>query len=288
MQRDGDSPLEEGWQVRATYLFHLPVIYTARDDVSIATYGLVAAPVEEDPELDTIESVSQRATSKLRRHTFPTQVLDIDLRPGTSGPFEGHGVPIFLPRHGVNNEVWLVEEVEIEELESQLLQWRITLLQRDHESLYAQSVKPIRIQPSEPANIGALPGIQTVQTDASRIGTESPICSRRSSAARTRSGSRRICGRRSQAARWSNCMGRCFGTSAIQWIVTARLVQPDDGPAVTAALRLYNRTTGEARGAVVSVTSPHSDFHGSPRLALDDSLNRYVSPGADRRAGHPQ
>ena len=152
-------------------------IHTARDDVSIATYGLVAAPVEEDPELDTIESVSQRAASKLRRHTYPTQIFDVVVRPGTSGPFEGHGVPIVLPRHGVNGEIWLVEEVEIEELESQLLQWRLTLLQRDHESLYAQSVKPHRIQPSEPANIGAIPGILTVLTDASRIGSESDLFS---------------------------------------------------------------------------------------------------------------
>ena len=29
----------------------------------------------------------------------------------------------------------------------------------------------------------------------------------------------------------------------------------------------------------MDVTSPHSDFHGSPRLALDDSLNRYVLQG---------
>ena len=86
-------------------------------------------------------------------------------------------MPILLPRHGLNNEIWLVEEVEIEELESQLLQWRITLLQRDHESLYAQSVKPIRIQPSLPANIGAVPGIVTVLTDASRIGSESDLFS---------------------------------------------------------------------------------------------------------------
>ena len=172
MQRDGDTPLATDWQVRVTYNFHLPVIYTARDNASIATYGLVCAPVEEDPELDTIESVSQRAASKLRRHTEPTQVLDLLLRPGTSGPFEGHGVPIFLPRHGLNNEIWLVEEIEIEELESQLLQWRLTLLQRDHESLYAQSVKPHRIQPSEPANIGAIPGILTVphRRLANRIG----------------------------------------------------------------------------------------------------------------------
>ena len=64
MQRVGDTPLATGWQVRVTYNFHLPVIFTARDDVSIATYGLVAAPVEEDPELDTIESVSQRASPR--------------------------------------------------------------------------------------------------------------------------------------------------------------------------------------------------------------------------------
>ena len=89
MQRDGDAPLADGWMVRVTYNFHLPVIHTASDAASIATYGLVAAPVEEDPELDTIESVSQRATSKLRRHTFPTQVLDLVLRPGTQGPFRG-------------------------------------------------------------------------------------------------------------------------------------------------------------------------------------------------------
>ena len=48
MQLDGDTPLADGWQVRVTYNFHLPVIFTAQDDVSIATYGLVAA-VEEDP-----------------------------------------------------------------------------------------------------------------------------------------------------------------------------------------------------------------------------------------------
>ena len=278
MQRAGETVLAVGWKVRVTYNFHLPVIYTARDDVSIATYGLVAAPVEEDPELDTIESVSQRATSKLRRHTVPTQVLDIDLRPGTSGPFEGHGVPIFLPRHGLNNEIWLVEEVEIAELESQLLQWRVQLLQRDHESLYAQSVKPRRIQPSEPANIGAVPGIRTVLTDATRIGSESDLFS----AFLGGSHAERI-----TSNLWTDIPGGAvaqlhgsvFGTSAIQWITTARLIQPTDGPAVTAAVRLYNRTTAMARGAVVSVTSPHADFHGSPRLALDDSLNRYVLQG---------
>ena len=278
MQRVGDSPLAAGWQVRVTYNFHLPVIHTARDDVSIATYGLVAAPVEEDPELDTIESVSQRAASKLRRHTVPTQILDLMLRPGTSGPFEGHGVPVVLPRHGLLNEIWLVEEVEIEELKSQLLQWRITLLQRDHESLYAQSVKPRRIQPSEPANIGAVPGILTVITDASRIGSESDLFS----AFLGGSHAERI-----TSNLWSDIPGSAvaqlhgavFGTSAIQWIVTAKLVQPTNGPPVTAAVRLYNRTTGMARGAVVDVTSPHADFHGSPRLALDDSLNRYVLQG---------
>ena len=278
MQRDGDTPLPNGWKVRVTYNFHLPVIHTASDAVSIATYGLVAAPVEENPELDTIESVSQRATSRLRRHTVPTQVLDLMLRPGTSGPFEGHGVPIFLPRHGLNNEIWLVEEVEIEELESQLLQWRITCLQRDHESLYAQSIKPHRIQPSEPANIGAVPGILTVVTDASRIGSESDLFSAFLGGSHAE---------RLTSNQWTDIPGSAvaqlhgavFGTSAIQWIVTAKLVQPDDGPAVTAAVRLYNRTTAQARGAVVSVTSPHADFHGSPRLALDDSLNRYVLQG---------
>ena len=278
LQRAGETPLADGWNVRVTYNFHLPVIYTARDDVSIATYGLVAAPVEEDPELDTIESVSQRATSKLRRHTEPTQVLDIDLRPGTSGPFEGHGVPIFLPRHGINNEIWLVEEVEIEELESQLIQWRIQLLQRDHESLYAQSVKPRRIQPSEPSNLGSRPGLHTVTTDASRIGSESDLYS----AFLGGSHAERI-----TSNLWTDLpgsavaqiRGSAFGTSAIQWLVTARLVQPHDGPAVTAAIRLYNRTTRQGRGAVVAVTSPHADFHGSPRLALDDSLNRYVLQG---------
>ena len=110
MQRVGDQALPMGWQVRATYNFHLPVIYTATDQASINAYGLVAAPVEEDPELDTIESVSQRAASKLRRHNFPTQILDALMRPGTQGPFEGHGVEILLPRHGVLNEIWLVEE----------------------------------------------------------------------------------------------------------------------------------------------------------------------------------
>ena len=278
MQRDGDAALADGWQVRVTYNFHLPVIHTASDAASIATYGLVAAPVEEDPELDTIESVSQRAASKLRRHTYPTQVLDLALRPGTSGPFEGHGVPVLLPRHGLNNEIWLVEEVEIEELESQLLQWRLTLLQRDHESLYAQSVKPIRIQPSLPANIGAVPGIVTVLTDASRIGSESDLFSAFLGGSHAE---------RLTSNLWTDIPGSAvaqlhgavFGTSAIQWIVTAKLVQPTDGPAVTAAIRLYNRTTGEARGAVVAVTSPHADFHGSPRLALDDSLNRYVLQG---------
>ena len=277
-QRAGDTVLATGWKVRVTYNFHLPVIYTAKDDVSIATYGLVAAPVEEDPELDTIESVSQRATSKLRRHTVPTQVLDLILRPGTQGPFEGAGVEVILPRHGILSEIWLVEEVEIDELESQLLQWRITLLQRDHESLYAQSVKPRRIQPSEPANIGAVPGIRTVLTDATRIGSESDLFS----AFLGGSHAERV-----TSNLWSDIPGSAvaqlhgsvFGTSAIQWIVTAKLIQPTDGPAVTASLRLYNRTTGMARGAVVGVTSPHADFHGSPRLALDDSLNRYVLQG---------
>ena len=205
-------------------------------------------------------------------------MLDLILRPGTSGPFEGHGVPIFLPRHGINNEVWLVEEIEIDELESQLLQWRITLLQRDHESLYAQSVKPQRIQPSTPANIGAVPGILTVVTDASRIGSESDLFSAFLGGSHAE---------RLTSNQWTDIPGSAvaqlhgavFGTSAIQWIVTAKLVQPTDGPAVTAAVRLYNRTTGEARGAVVGVTSPHADFHGSPRLALDDSLNRYVLQG---------
>ena len=278
MSRAGDPALATGWQVRVTYNFHLPVIHTARDDVSIATYGLVAAPVEEDPELDTIESVSQRATSRLRRHTYPTQIFDVLVRPGTSGPFEGQGVPILLPRHGVMNEIWLVEEVEIEELESQLLQWRLTLLQRDHESLYAQSVKPRRIQPSEPANLGALPGIRTVLTDASRIGSESDLFS----AFLGGSHAERI-----TSNLWTDIPGGAvaqlhgavFGTSAIQWIITARLVQPTNGPAVTASLRLYNRTTGQARGSTVAVTSPHADFHGSTRLALDDSLNRYVLQG---------
>ena len=277
-QRASDSPLAVGWKVRVTYNFHLPVIYTARDDASIATYGLVAAPVEEDPELDTIESVSQRATSKLRRHTVPTQVLDLLLRPGAAGPFEGAGVEVILPRHGVLNEIWLVEEVEIDELESQLLQWRITLLQRDHESLYAQSVKPRRIQPSEPANLGAIPGIRTVLTDVTRIGSESDLFSAFLGGSHAE---------RLTATAWTDIPGSAvaqlhgavFGTSAIQWIATAKLVQPTDGLAVTAEVRLYNRTTAQARGAAVAVTSPHADFHGSPRLALDDSLNRYVLQG---------
>ena len=149
---------------------------------------------------------------------------------------------------------------------------------RPRKSLYAQSVKPIRIQPSLPANIGAVPGIVTVLTDASRIGSESDLFS----AFLGGSHAERI-----SSNLWTDIPGSAvaqlhgavFGTSAIQWIVTAKLVQPTDGPAVTAAIRLYNRTTAQARGAVVDVTSPHADFHGSPRLALDDSLNRYVLQG---------
>ena len=278
MQRASDTPLATGWKVRVTYNFHLPVIYTARDAASIATYGLVAAPVEEDPELDTIESVSQRAASKLRRHTVPTQVLDLILRPGTQGPFEGAGVEVILPRHGVLNEIWLVEEVEIDELESQLVQWRLTLLQRDHESLYAQSVKPRRIQPSEPANLGAVPGIRSVVTVADRIGSESDLFSAFLGGSHAE---------RLTDTAWADIPGSAvaqlhgavFGTSAIQWIVTAKLVQPTDGPAVTAEVRLFNRTTAQARGTAVQITSPHSDFHGSTRLALDDSVNRYVLQG---------
>ena len=277
-QRAADSPLATGWKVRVTYNFHLPVIHTARDAASIATYGLVAAPVEEDPELDTIESVSQRAASKLRRHTVPTQVLDLILRPGLQGPFEGHGVEVILPRHGVLNEIWLVEEAEIDELESQLVQWRLTLLQRDHESLYAQSVKPRRIQPSEPANLGLVPGIRTVVTSATRIGSETDLFSAFLGGSHAE---------RLTETAWADIPGSAvaqlhgavFGTSAIQWIVTAKLVQPTDGAAVTAEVRLYNRTTAQARGRAVAVTSPHADFHGSTRLALDDSLNRYVLQG---------
>ena len=152
------------------------------------------------------------------------------------------------------------------------------LLQRDHESLYAQSVKPRRIQPSEPSNLGSRPGLHTVTTDASRIGSESDLYS----AFLGGSHAERI-----TSNLWTDLpgsavaqiRGSAFGTSAIQWLVSARLVQPLDGPAVTAAIRLYNRTTGQGRGAVVAVTSPHADFHGSPRLALDDSLNRYVLQG---------
>ena len=254
-QRAGDPALPTDWQVRVTYNFHLPVIHTARDDVSIATYGLVAAPVEEDPELDTIESVSQRAASKLRRHTYPTQILDIAVRPGTFGPFEGHGVPILLPRHNLLNEIWLVEEVEIEELASQLLQWRLTLLQRDHESLYAQQVKSRRIQPSEPANLGAVPGIRTVITDASRIGSESDLFSAFLGGSHAERISSNVWADIPGSA-VAQLHGAVFGTSAIQWIVTAKLVQPTDGPPVTAAVRLYNRTTGQARGAVVGGDEP--------------------------------
>ena len=284
-QRAGATPLPLGWQVRLTYNFHLPVIHTARDDVSINTFGLVAV-IEEDPELDTIESVSERAASRLRRHTYPTQILDVRLRPGTQGPFEGHGVPVNLLRHGIMNEIWLVEEVEIEELQSQLLQWRLTMLQRDHESLYAQSVKQRRIQPSEPANLGAIPGIRTVLTDASRIGSESDLFS----AFLGGSHAERI-----SSNLWTDIPGGAvaqlhgavFSTSAIQWIVTARLIQPTDGPPVTAAVRLYNRTTAMARGAVVGVTSPHARL---PRLATPGA-RRLAEPlrtaGADRRAGHP-
>ena len=276
-QRAGAMPLPAGWQVRLTYNFHLPVIHTARDAASISTYGLVAV-VEEDPELDTIESVSQRATSRLRRHNYPTQVLDVLVRPGTQGPFEGHGVPVVLPRHGIHNEIWLIEEVTIAELESQLVQWRLTLLQRDHESLYAQSVKPRRIQPSEPANLGAVPGIRTVVTNADRIGSESDLFSAFLGGSHAE---------RLTETAWADIPGSAvaqlhgavFGTSAIQWIITAKLVQPTDGLAVTAQVRLYNRTTSQARGVVVGVTSPHADFHGSSRLALDDSLNRYVLQG---------
>ena len=266
MQLDGDTPLADGWQVRVTYNFHLPVIFTAKDDVSIATYGLVAA-VEEDPELDTIESVSQRAKSRLRRHTYPTQIFDIILRPGTSGPFEGHGVEIILPRHGVNNEIWLVEEVEIEELASQLLQWRLTMLQRDHESLYAQSQSSrAGFSLAEPANLGALAGYpQRAHGRLShRVGERSV----------QRVPRRLARGADHKSNLWTDIPGGAvaqlhgavFGTSAIQWFVTAKLVQPTDGPAVTAAVRLFNRTTGEARGSVVEVTSPNADFHGSTRL----------------------
>ena len=275
MQRNGDAPLVAGWQVRVTYNFHLPVIYTARDQASIDTHGLTCAPPEEDPELDTIESVSQRAASKLRRHTYPTVILDDLVRPGVQGPFDGHGVPVTLPRHGIFNEVWLVEEAEIHELMSQLLQWRLLLLQRDHESLYAQSVKARRIQPSEPANLGAIPGIRTVVTDASRIGSESDLFS----AALGGSHAERITSNQWEdipGAYVSQLAGAIFGTSAVQWTCTAKLVQPTDGPPVTAEIRLFNRTTGMARGAVVPLTSPHADFHGSSRLALDDSVNRYV------------
>ena len=42
-QLSGNTPLADGWQVRVTYNFHLPIIHTAEDSASIATYGRVAA-----------------------------------------------------------------------------------------------------------------------------------------------------------------------------------------------------------------------------------------------------
>ena len=104
--------------------------------------------------------------------------------------------------------------MEIDELESQLLQWRITLLQRDHESLYAQSVKPRRIQPSEPANLGALPGIRSVLTDASRIGSESDLFSAFLGGSHAERITSRIYGLTFQGARSRSLHGAVFGTSA--------------------------------------------------------------------------
>ena len=101
---------------------------------------------------------------------------------------------IILPRHGVNNEIWLVEEVEIEELESQLLQWRLTMLQRDHESLYAQSVKARRIQPIRARELSERCRVFAACSPTPRASDRKAICLARSSAARMRSGSRRICG----------------------------------------------------------------------------------------------
>ena len=140
-------------------------------------------------------------------------------------------------------------------------------LQRDHESLYAQSVKPIRIQPSLPANIGAVPGIVTVLTDASRIGSESDLFS----AFLGGSHAERI-----SSNLWTDIPGSAvaqlhgavFGTSAIQWIVTAKLVQPTDGPAVTAAVRLFNRDYG--RGS----------RRGRRRHEPSRRLPRIATPGA--------
>ena len=180
MQRDGDTPLATDWQVRVTYNFHLPVIHTARDTSSIATYGLVAAPVEEDPELDTIESVSQRAASKLRRHTFPTQILDLSgLRPGTSGTVRGSRRSDLCSRvYGINNEDLAGRgNRDRTSWKARFFSGGSRCSNATTSRLYAQSVKPIRIQPSEPANIGAIPGILTVLTDASRIGSETDLFS---------------------------------------------------------------------------------------------------------------
>ena len=150
IQRSTDLPLADGMRVRVTYAFHLPVIDTVRDDASIEAYGLTSF-VEEDPELDTLAAVNARATALVARNKTPTRVFDILLRPGVEGPFEGVGVPVMLPRYGATVcEVWLTEEVEVVELESQLLQWRLTLL-CDHQSLYAQAVRRRRVTPSQPA-----------------------------------------------------------------------------------------------------------------------------------------
>ena len=274
-QRTGDTPLAVDAQVRVVYAFHLPVIAEARSASSIALYGLSAVR-EETPELDTLETVSARAQARLDRHNHPTQILDIRLRPGITGPGEGHGVTVDLPRHGITNEVWLVEEVEIAELESQLLQWRLTLLQRDHESLYAQSWRQPRIQPSEPASL--ILGIGPVTTGPERIGLETDLFSANLGGSHFEP---------ITSDQWTDLPGGAiaqlhgavFGTSAVQWKVTAKLVQPASGAAVTAQIRLLNSTTGAARGASVTVSAAHADFYGSARIALDDSVNKYRLQG---------
>ena len=268
VRRASHPPLGADASLEVVYNYNFPMVVTRENAASIAAGGRMHR-VEQDAALDTLELVETRAEALLARHDFPTSVLDVETPPGAVvGLAEGTVVPVEIPSLGITGERWLVDRITITERTTHLV-YRARLLARDHETLYedfwdrlqrntvptelTRQQAPDQTDPIDPAVLG-LEGLRL------------PVLLGGDHATRVRHTDWQAI----PGATIARLNGRRLPSALVEWYATAQLFGTGTGE-----MRLFNRTSGTARGGVVTVSGTNAEVVFIRRITLSADLSDY-------------
>ena len=266
--------LQPSDELSVLYNYNFPIVITRENAAAIAKYRDIHK-LETDPALDTVDLAEARAESLLQRHDNPTRILRGTTRLGAiRNLLEGTGVVVNFPRAGIDAEIWMVDRVTTTEVGG-LPRHAFELLAHDHEFQYESfwdkltkleipTALTLRQEDSAAASAIINPGSlaqEGLRLPAALGGYPKDVI---------------------QSQAWvdiphfavARLNGRRLPSNLVEWRAMARV---DGG--LTGQVRLYNKTSGTARGGTVSVTGATPELIFVRRITLSANISDYVLQG---------